>query len=401
MKTLDQVLGQIEARLEKHWHTDISANDESHWPYDLVLGKPTVESLTRRFADIQRWALEWRDWAQNHQLDLRLQNRSVHGTSQPLPSHITVPDIDTAARLVGGRWPRLLAIARFRTTTLTTRFPDVDACTILRELQLLDDTNFELLCRAAEWFSINDATGLTPRQVPLEGLHGKWLNNHHSLIRKLCGKDDLGLVSRPTRVHLTYLDPAHLRAGHRKHDSITLGDTATPQYSPDVVIVLENKDTAVYFPETHRGMAIEGEGFKGPTTLTRLEWLTACPHIYYWGDIDAAGYEIVHRFRAAGLDVETLLMDETTYDTYARHGSYVDERGRPIPCAKRKPLPHLTDIERSVYDRITEPNWSGPRRIEQERIPLRIAHTTLRNAIARQQGVQPNDSLQRSADAEG
>ncbi|WP_280443456.1 Wadjet anti-phage system protein JetD domain-containing protein [Nocardia brasiliensis] len=383
MKSPDVVLEQIRSRLENYWHTDIVSNGETHWPHELPLGHPTSEALTRRFPEVQQWALEWHEWAQKRQLDLRLQNRSVHGTRQPLPSHITIPNIDTAARLVGNPWPRLLHTARHRTDQLAAQFPDIDPCTILRDIQPLDDTDFELLCHSAEWFRTNDATGLTPRQVPLEGLHGKWLNNHHSLIRRLCGKVDLGLVSRPTRVHLTYLDPTHLETGHRKHDSMTLGDTATPQYTPEVVIILENKDTAVYFPEINRGIAIEGEGFKGPSALTRLHWLAACPRLYYWGDIDAAGYEIVHRFRSGGLDIVTLLMDDNAYSTYERYGASVDERGRPIPCAKRKPLPRLNEAERAVYDRITHPDCRGPRRIEQERIPLEVAHAAVLESLGR------------------
>ncbi len=68
--------------------------------------------------------------------------------------------------------------------------------------------------RAAQWFSEHSAAGLTPRQVPIPGLHAKWLNAHHSTVAELAGMPGLALLPRhPARVHFTYLDLDHrLRA---------------------------------------------------------------------------------------------------------------------------------------------------------------------------------------------
>ena len=70
----------------------------------------------------------------------------------------------------------------------------------------------------------------------------------------------MGLANRPTRVHFTYLDAGHLANGGRRHESFTIGDRAEPEYAPRIVVILENKDTAVYFPPIPGGIAVEGEG---------------------------------------------------------------------------------------------------------------------------------------------
>jgi len=230
--------------------------------------------------------------------------------------------------------------------------------------------DFVLLLDAARWFATHDAAGLTPRQVPIEGLHGKWLNRNHALLRCLAGKDDLGLISRPTRVHFTYLDPTYLVSGRRKHESITLGDSASPAYTPDTIVILENKDTAVYFPPVPGGIAVEGEGGKAPGTLTHIPWMRHCPRIIYWGDIDAAGFVIVNNLRASGIPAETILMDQSTYEAYERFGAWTDEKAKPIPCSPRRTLPHLAPTELAIYHDLTDPGWKRVRRIEQERIPL-------------------------------
>jgi hypothetical protein len=382
MKSHTQVVQEAKRRLTARWHLAITGNDEDGWPYKISLGRLPKATLEADFPTVQKWALSWRDWATRHSdVTVNWTNRLVMGTEQQLPTHVVVPSAEAAALLIGEGWPSQLARAASRRDVLQAQFSHVDLAITLRASDTLDDVDFDLLCRASRWFSTHDATGLTPRQVPIEGLHGKWLNAHHSLVRSLAGKDELGLVKRPTRVHLTYLDPRHHQTGGRIHESITLGDIARPAYPPGVVIILENKDTAVYFPPVRSGIAVEGEGYKAPGVLTHLPWLVRCPHIFYWGDIDAAGYEIVHRLRASGVYAETLLMDEDTYARYERFGSWTDERGRPIPCAKRKPLHHLHGNERVVYDHITDPSWTRARRVEQERIPLDEAARHLAAAL--------------------
>jgi hypothetical protein len=370
MKSPELVVAEIGTRLRNRWHLGVAGLDPDGWPYRAALGRPTQTELEADFPAARRWALDWAAWADRHGVTLVRQTRRVIGTSQTLPTHLEIPDLDTAARLVGHGWPDRLRIARHRASVLSDAFPHVDLVKTLPATQPLPEIDFTLLLDAARWFRRHDARGLTPRQVPIEGLHGKWLNRHHAMIRHLSGNDDLGLITRPTRVHFTYLDPAHRAAGHRHHESVTIGDPVTPAYTPDTIVVLENKDTAVYFPPLPGGIAVEGEGSKAPGVLPRIPWIRDCPRVIYWGDIDAAGFEIVNNLRVSGMNVQTILMDQQTYDTYERFGAWTDEKGKPIPCSPRRPLPALTPAELAVYDNLTDPAWARVRRIEQERIPL-------------------------------
>ncbi|WP_223884566.1 DUF2220 domain-containing protein [Micromonospora craniellae] len=71
-------------------------------------------------------------------------------------------------------------------------------------------------------------------------------------------------------MHFTYLDPAHLAAGGRRHDSVTIGDRAQPVYQPRVVIISENKDTAIHFPALDGAVSVEGVGRGGRTIAALL-----------------------------------------------------------------------------------------------------------------------------------
>jgi len=45
-------------------------------------------------------------------------------------------------------------------------------------------------------------------------------------------------------------------------------------------------------------------------------------------------------------------------------------------------LLHLTDSERSMYDKLAAPEWTRVRRVEQERVPLSVAQAKVRERIA-------------------
>ncbi|MGD4206361.1 DUF3322 domain-containing protein, partial [Xanthomonas citri pv. citri] len=124
-----------------------------------------------------------------------------------------------AADVAGESWQARLLRARAYAAIVDARFPHrraVLAKTVaaVADWSLLD---VELLAQAASWFGENPDSRLSPRQVPLAGFHTKWLESRRSVVARLAGLDDLGLLpAHPSRIHFTYLDPRHLQAGGRR-----------------------------------------------------------------------------------------------------------------------------------------------------------------------------------------
>lgn len=150
------------------------------------------------------------------------------------------------------------------------------------------------------------------------------------------------------------------------------GDSFTPVYAPGVVIISENKDTAINFPELPGTISVEGVG-KGGRTFAAFDWLVDAPVVIYWGDMDADGLEILDGFRAAGVPARSILMGRASFDRWERYGTNVDKKGAALTAREPRPVPHLTDEERKLYLDLVHPSWSRKRRIEQERIPLAVA----------------------------
>lgn len=362
MKLPADAVTAVERRLATCWHLCL-AGDASWWPYRFPLGRPTRDTVTHQFGQVQRWAFDWQEWADRHNLTLQWEGRLSGASHDRLPTHLLVPDVDTAAGLALG-WRQRLARGRDRYATFTTRFPGAPAAPVVRAVDEWTDVDVSLLLAAADWFHANPSSGLTARQVPVEGLHSKWLAGHGSQVLALTGLDTLGLTEpRSTAVHFTYLDPEHVAAGGRRHDSVVPGDTTRPAYLPQLVLVCENKDSAIVFPDLPRAVAVQGGGKAGPALIPVIDWIAAAPNVIYWGDLDAAGFEILNSYRQAGLDVRTILMDLPTLEEYRRFAATSDTKGRLLQREPRRDLPHLTSAEREAYEAITDPTGDWPARV--------------------------------------
>ncbi|MEE1044229.1 MAG: DUF2220 family protein [Olegusella sp.] len=385
LKDLDDVVVQLVHRFEQDAEPAAvrearGRQDPGPWPFRIALGSPSKGQLVADIQGVARYGEEIDRWAGAFGLEVAWASRRAGGL-QRVPTHVTVPDIDRAVRACGRQAQLQLARQRGRAQVLTDSFAADDA-TLVRVLKRTNgwnDLDFSLLVEAARWFGTHDAAGMTPRQVPLPGFHAKWLDaaGRRGLICSLCGKEDLGLVGRPALVEWAYLDPAHRAAGGRRYDSHMIGDAGSPAYAPRFVAIVENKDTYLAFPPLEGGICVFGSGWAGVTNLPDLDWVAAAPRLFYWGDMDAAGLEILDAYRAAGLNVESILMDSVAYEEYARFGTDRATGKQDLAQHQALAVPHLTPNERKLYELLTSSDCASPRRVEQERIPLAVARDEL------------------------
>lgn len=403
MRTPAEILDAIRTRVQDSWHFDVSAVTAT-WPCGFELASPTQQELEDDFDYFQEQADEWRAWAEERSLELTTSLRRVNGTIRSIPTHLMVNDLDTAVRLIGGEWERRLVRGRAHAALLESRFPGVAGiASVVRAVDRYSDTDFDLLTSTARWFREESESGLSAREVPIEGLSRSWLDANETLVLTLAGIESLGLVEvTPRRIHFRYLDPDHLAEGGRQHDSATVGDAMSPAYDPDIVLVCEHAGTALHIPPLSWAVSVEGSGIAGAAALASFEWVSAASHLIYWGDMDAACLEIVSALRTAGLDVRTILMDIPTFDAFERFGVTTDASGTEIMpgsglasepevdtrarAISLRRLPGLTDSERALYERLTDPLWTGARRIEQERIPLAEAAKALAKVLSVRSG---------------
>jgi hypothetical protein len=128
-------------------------------------------------------------------------------------------------------------------------------------------------------------------------------------------------------------------------------------------IILENKTSYnnllafLTLPQLRATAGIWGSGFR-VGLLKRAYWLQEI-ELYYWGDIDAHGLQILAQFRIYFPKVRPLLMDRATLDAFPEYQV-------TAPESTVTDLPQLTPTEQRLFHYLNTHRI----RLEQERIPL-------------------------------
>ena len=375
LKTEVELRDAMSRRLARGYAEHI-AGVRQDWPHELALGRPTRQQILDDFSAIDALMGVLLGWERDHGVEIAYVAREAGGPKW-LPARVTIPSIDVAAALAtprdGERWETALSHARERDAQLARHFPRLDTAVrarVVRKTDGWDELQISLLLAAGEWFACHDAKGMTPREVPLPGIDAKWLDaaRNRELVCLLANKEGLGLGGRPQLVEFAYLDPSHISAGRRRYDSWMEGDATQLAYEPLVVLIVENRDTYLRFPQMVGGICVWGGGKAGVAVLADAPWVALAPRIVYWGDLDADGFEILNGYRARGLPCESILMDLATLERFGRYGTSLDRHQRPI-VRERLEMAWLTDAERAAYELITNPGYQGHVRLEQEKIP--------------------------------
>ena len=129
------------------------------------------------------------------------------------------------------------------------------------------------------------------------------------------------------------------------------------------VYIVENKMNMLTFPAQSNGIVVFGKGF-GVDIMKNVEWLKT-KKIYYWGDLDAHGFQILSEIRTHFKQVESFMMDRHTFDLF-----YEGDKGTETNVEKDL---CLTSEESEMFKYLKENNL----RLEQEKIPFEYARTKI------------------------
>lgn len=133
-------------------------------------------------------------------------------------------------------------------------------------------------------------------------------------------------------------------------------------------VIAENKVNLLTLPPLPRCIGFGALG-RAVTLLRHVPWLASCD-IWYWGDLDTEGFEILSSLRALHPHTHSFLMDADTISRWQHLASSGSGRKTDIPA-------RLTESERAGFMRCCEHNL----RIEQERLPHPEVVVELKNIL--------------------
>lgn len=360
---------------------------EGTWPIEMALGKPRESDAQQHPTAVMAWVAAWQNWQGPGALTWQDRQWRALGV-QRLPEKMSLPDADAVAAWLGEetRWRQ----ARERFHRLVDRWPSLEKV-LSRYFSVLADypeAEFERLVNLLDWLVAHPASNLYPRQLPVSGVDSKWIEGHTGVLRPLLEVlrgttalstnfyTDCGLRMPPPRLRFRILDPALRRClGGLGDVKAPVTDIAAMDWHVQCVFIVENLQTGLSFGELPGAVVFMGAGYH-VEALGELPWLKHLPCIY-WGDLDTHGFAILHRARGYLPQLQSILMDQTTLETY--RSLWTEE---PQPHAAHD-LPNLTADERFVYRGLKEERWGLRVRLEQERVDWTTAWAEIREVHQR------------------
>ncbi|MCA9794992.1 MAG: hypothetical protein KC910_24455 [Candidatus Eremiobacteraeota bacterium] len=356
----------IRARLTKQWeqgkYLTALVTGEELFPLRLSLKKPTSAELASRFAEVQDWIGELARG--DYRLEFKSVRHRVIGENQ-VPSAVWLDSTEQLAAFVRKgselqRFGRLLEVTPGQLQPWLARRP-------LQALALFDE--WPTLLRTVSWMVAHPRPGIYTRQLDLDGVHTKFLEQHARVLAELFElalppeaidfdqsrfEQRFGFRRRPPRIRLRFLGRPF--AGLTDM-TLTVEELAT--FEPDVsqVFVTENEVNFLAFPALDDSLVLLGGGY-AIELFSQLPWLRGLP-IYYWGDIDTHGFAILDGLRAAFPQTVSFLMDRATL--LEHRSCWVTE-----PSPARRELPHLTPPEQALYQDLLDHHLGYSLRLEQE-----------------------------------
>lgn len=343
-----------------------AASGDAGVGFDLPLHPPTERSALADLDGTREWVTSWRSFAASVDVEVVWTQRSWPRVgTQSVPERLVATGPAAIAAVAGAsdRWEALTSrLGEVRTIIGDSSEADAALRTHARSLTALEDADFARLIDVLGWLSSNPSSGRHVRELPIRGIHTKWIEQRRGLVeamhRAATGASDLGLREPSPLVRLRVLDLA-LGFGGLHDVSAPVDDLANVQIRPDRVFVFENLASVLAMPPVRGGVVVHGGGHR-VDLIARLPW---AQEVTYWGDLDSHGFAILHRLRARGVRAESVMMDAET--AFAHRDLWVDD---PTPNIGVFPL--LTAGESAALNLLSA---HGNARLEQERIPWEYA----------------------------
>jgi hypothetical protein len=150
--------------------------------------------------------------------------------------------------------------------------------------------------------------------------------------------------------------------------SIRLSDFEMTDWGCDRVLIAENKMNFLTMPPLPSAIAIWSGGGFNISYLINAGWLKR-KDIYYWGDIDEHGLQLLHQIRSYYAHTQSILMDKQTFETF-REFAVNGERN------KAERLDRLNKEEAGLYALLKSIDKN---RLEQEKIPQEYVNAVFLN----------------------
>lgn len=374
-RKFDEPLRKKLSRLEANGKLYVALAEGSEVPYlSMPLKRP--QDIETSWDELLAWQDFWRKApkaSDGHPL-WRVEEKRKQTVSfgkQLMPVRVFIDTPEDAMALLGLTKKKKEFLAGL--SAVESQMPSLRDWYLTYFVRIFSEDFFPLALSIARFMLEQEQREGYLREMAIPGVDTKFLENHNFLVRTLWNAlfpentaessdelwEKLFVQKVPTpSICVRSLDE-HLRfAGVRKL-FLSQDDIADFQPPHRRIFITENKVNGYTFPDAEDSLILFGMGYGVLEMAESAPWL-ADKEIYYWGDLDHDGFNILSNLRKVlpEMKIHSFLMDKETLL------AYVDPKVKDTGNTTTIP-DYLTVSEKMAWKLIHDNGW----RLEQERIP--------------------------------
>jgi len=303
--------------------------------------------------------------------------------SHELPDSIVFETLEDYLSFTGKKKEWNLFLLNYE--KLKTSFSQLSKWALQHCLWLTDtNINWADIFKVCLYFTDTPRPDLYVRQLPI-AVHTKFIEDNDAVIQSLLDFLISDHIRNPgqkrfaERYYLRYDEPViRMRIldtqltcfGNFTDISIPLSHFEKLDLPVNNILIAENKMNFLTLPAVPSAIAIWSGGGFNISYLKNAVWL-ADKNIFYWGDIDEYGFQILHQLKSYYPQTQSIMMDLKTFECFAAF-AVTGTRN------KSEQLSLLTDEESKLFNQL---KLSAKNRLEQEKIPQEYVNAYIKSAL--------------------
>ena len=383
MLSQKQVISILKKKYNRHktnlLSTDISNQVQTILPLTIVIFKSNEKELLKSgFDKLIQWSDAWKSSMLSKFIDYRLYKWT--SSTQNIPNKVVITNLSDWLKLI----TELKDFNSVKKKALIIIKDHPGLTSIIGKswdyLLTHDKDDIQLMSQTISWFMKNTPAEVYERQVPIAGIHTKWLSARRKTIslylRKLQKSSSdyyelTGIVKKPNRIRMRILCPKIRKIfGNICDVEAPIEEMEKLQINPKIVLVMENLITGLAIQDIECAIVIFRIGYD-VRTLSSLPWFTSASYRYYWGDIDTNGFYMLGLLRTK-VAVQSLMMTKEIFDNHQKLCSF--EASVKQVNDKFK----YTTSEMIMYESLLYKSNNGfPNRLEQELIEWNVVNSAV------------------------
>ena len=362
---------EIKNIILKKWEKGEIARGKLLFPWKIKLKVPTSKEILNDISKFLVWRKELKKTDKSslgygyNIIEKEIKNKILG--KNPIPAYIEIVSVDDALKLIKkeNEMKRILENSSF----ILEKYPKLQKWIEKNIFKILiEKDEIKKILAVVEYILKNPVQDTYLREISIENIDTKFIENHKKIIFTMLDEilsDDsslleekLSIKKKPQLIRFRILDEKYYIHGF-SDISVPIEEFNEWENNFSNVFFTENEISFLTFPSYKNTLIIFSKGYN-IHAFKENKWLNN-KKLYYWGDMDTHGFNILGIAREIFPDLKSFLMNE---EIFFKHKEFWVVEDKPF-LAEVKGL----NYEESLFCKKLQENiWGKNLRLEQERI---------------------------------